>query len=523
MTRRVARRSVVALLVLVAVTGVTTAAPPDPATDRIGWERGYWHNETIAIGDDPSDETLRAATARAMARVEVLRDAEFDADVGVDVVDRSSLDDGGGSGDGSPTSNVSGPMDGSGRANISGAANASNASEWNNQVWEALFIVGEDRDISDLLTSTTRSAVGGFYSQGGGGNVSLVSDGEDGLDETTLIHELVHALQDQRFNLSDPSFDPEVQDRQLANRGMLEGEANYVQRRFERRCERDWQCARPDDGGGSGSSGGSSPENMGVFVTLFQPYSDGPAYVHHLVEREGWSAVDRLFRDPPTTSETIIHRKRYDRVPMQVTDRSSEDWRLFPDQGIDGYDVAGEASIFAMFWYQSAPTLGKGLDVIDTRGFRRADAGEYDTYDYTSQPSVGWGNDRIYPYRNGERRGYVWATTWDTQRDAEEFHGAYLRILQGHDAEQLGDGVWRIPNGSFEDAFRVTRRGRNVTIVNAPAVEELEEIRPAPSNVSTGAPGETDPSGGQDLAGRWTLVALAALLLVAVSRRARRR
>ncbi|MDX1748601.1 MAG: hypothetical protein R3324_21930, partial [Halobacteriales archaeon] len=38
------------------------APPPDPETDRLGWENGYWYNESITVdqSDGLSDEELDA-------------------------------------------------------------------------------------------------------------------------------------------------------------------------------------------------------------------------------------------------------------------------------------------------------------------------------------------------------------------------------------------------------------------------------------------------------------------------------
>jgi hypothetical protein len=69
-------------------------------------------------------------------------------------------------------------------------------------------------------------------------------------------------------------------------------------------------------------------------------------------------------------------------------------------------------------------------------------------------------------------------TKWDTERDAEQFERAYVEMLRGHDAERVGPRTWVIPDGPFEDAFHVVRRGQQVTITNAPEVGDLADVRP---------------------------------------------
>jgi hypothetical protein len=134
-----------------------------------------------------------------------------------------------------------------------------------------------------------------------------------------------------------------------------------------------------------------------------------------------------------------------------------------------------------MFWYQARTT---GADTINPQSISDTE-GPYDIYNYDAEPSAGWGNDRLYPYQQGSgsdaEYGYVWVTEWDTEEDAREFQRAYRAILEGHDAEQRAENTYVIPDGGFEDAFRVTRSGTRVTIVNGPTTEAIDDIRPQQS------------------------------------------
>ena len=143
---------------------------------------------------------------RASARLEVLRDREFNGTVPVEVIDRETY--------GNQT-----------RGNTSDDYRA-----WNNQVWEALFIVGEDEDVQQLLhdTSTAATTGGCFFVED---EIKIITDDPDdvSIDRGTLVHELVHAQQDQYVNLSSARFNPNTQDEQLATTGLIEGEANYLE------------------------------------------------------------------------------------------------------------------------------------------------------------------------------------------------------------------------------------------------------------------------------------------------------
>ena len=133
-------------------TGVTTApasqilqqsAPADPPNDTIGWERGYWHNESVDVdqSDGLSDAELEAYVARATARVEYLRDREFTDPVPVEVISRERY-----------------------RARQPANNSSATFNRWNDLVWEALFIVGESTGSERAIGDTLGSSVAGFYS-----------------------------------------------------------------------------------------------------------------------------------------------------------------------------------------------------------------------------------------------------------------------------------------------------------------------------------------------------------------------
>lgn len=118
---------------------------------------------------------------------------------------------------------------------------------------------------------------------------------------------------------------------------------------------------------------------------------------------------------------------------------------------------------------------------------------EFDRFNYGSDPSTGWANDRVFPYRketaNETQFGYVWVTAWDTESESTEFKAAYLEILDAQDATQTGNQTWVVENGRFADAFRVVLQGKRVVIVNGPTVETLDALRPG----LTGRQPETTP------------------------------
>ena len=428
----------IALAVLLVLAGCTAplGSGSAPFGDPKGWENGYWYDDPLRVTtEDGLNESEReAVVARTMARVERIRDLEFRKSVPVEVISRSEY------------------------RNRSGGPSAGQGNEtyqaWNDQVWEALFLVGEDRRFSEVYGDLLGTSVQGYYSPNRDKIVIVSSSETPMVDRKTLAHELVHALQDQHFTFGPAA---ETQDRQLATDGLTEGDANLVMDIYEQRCSGDWRClSRPQQGGTS--AGGDFP--AGVFLAIYQPYATGPAFVAALCDRGGWAAVDAAYGQFPASTEQVIHPEQYpDEEPVEVTlpDRSRNGWKRFDISPVA--DTVGEASIYAMM-------RANGQISGQSR------------YNYTHPVSTGWAGDAVYPYRNDGQYGYVWRTAWDSEADAREFLAAYRGILRQHGATRDGN-VYVVPDSDpFGDAFRVTRSGSTVTVVNAPTRDALSDIHP---------------------------------------------
>lgn len=438
--------------------------PPDPETDRLGWEDGYWHNETLSV--DPSDglneSELAAVVARGKARVEAIRGLEFEEPVPVEIIDRETFRD--------RTTSRSDPTD---------------AQRLHQDVkFEALFLMGEGEDAVTQQSKNTAENVQGYYEPD---NHSITIVSESGaplyMNEVTLAQELFHAVQEESFEVSERR--PDTEEAHNAYMGIVEGDGNYVDYLYENRYEAD--LVRPPSVDGGGGGGGST--NVGMLALRLQPYSDGPPFVDGIREEAGWEGVNAVYDSPPASTEQTIHPGKYpdeEPEPVTIVDRSSEEWTI-PDQGGGvNYASFGEAGLYVMLWYPShleaQSSQGSPEVIIPYDHFYRTEE-SIDLYNYSHPISSGWAGDRLYPYvRNDSAEtgetGYVWRIRWDSAADAEQFRSAYLDLLEYHGATSVNEQSYRIEDGAFEDAFRVDRSGETVTIVNAPTVDDIEDVRP---------------------------------------------
>ena len=430
--------------------------PADPDNDTVGYWDGYWYDDDINVtqADGLTDDELEEWTARSMARVEYIRGLPFEDEVDLDILTREEY--------------VEEFLEDPEREQTE------EYWDWNSMVWRAMFVVGDDADLEEEFDTVRGEAVGGLYDPEDE-RIVLISDDPDDLvvDNSTLMHEYLHALQDQHYNLTQEYLQPPTQDQQLARNGLIEGDAVYLEEVYAEYCETEWDCVEvPDDEE-------EEPEepaefNLGLWVTIFQPYSDGPQYVAEILETEGQEGLDERFDDPPATSSEIIHPKLEGELPepMEFEDTAQNGWSTF-DEGEDGADRLGEASIYAMFWYQ---TIEHDIGIIDLDAFFQPD-GEYQTYNYVSPVSDGWTNDVIVPYERDGELGYVWQTQWETEEDAELFKAAHEAVLQGHGATEAGPNTWINSDDSFPGAYHLDRDGTTVTVIHGPEVATIEDLR----------------------------------------------
>lgn len=157
----------------------------------------------------------------------------------------------------------------------------------------------------------------GFY-EPKDGTMYLASDLRGKEAQATLAHELVHALQDQKWDLrSRSTYRPGKGDETLALAALAEGDATSLMMDVimleQGRTALDLSEDLLRELMKSSASTGDVQNVPHILRTsLIAPYVDGLAFVHALRRKGGWGAVDRAWDRLPKTTEQILHVEKWE-------------------------------------------------------------------------------------------------------------------------------------------------------------------------------------------------------------------
>lgn len=221
----------------------------------------------------------------------------------------------------------------------------------------------------------------GFY-EPNNGTMYLASELRGVEAEATLAHELVHALQDQNWDLKSRSkYRPGHGDETMALAALAEGDAtsamfDYVMKPDKTALDMPEEMMR-DLMRSSMNTGTAQSVPHILKTTLVSPYVDGLAFVHALRRKGGFEAVNRAWARPPMTTEQILHVDKWEKneaaiaVPAPSMSALGEGWKT------DDEDTFGELGL--------GLALGEWIDAEDAR-----------------KMATGWGGDRSAMFSKGE-------------------------------------------------------------------------------------------------------------------------
>ena len=227
----------------------------------------------------------------------------------------------------------------------------------------------------------------------------------------TLAHELTHALQDQNFGLARlDELSATCQDeRAEALLSLTEGDAVETQIRWAS------QELSPDEINQLQREANSFPPPPASIPRFVQqmflfPYGPGQAFVEALLARGGEKAVNSAFRNPPVSTEQILHPNRYPSDVPQAVEIADLSRRLGPGWTLLDQEEVGEG------WLQLLLELR-----LPTRESEDA--------------AAGWDGGLMRAWSKGSETAVLIRTVWDTERDATEFAATMGGWIESQAAE----------------------------------------------------------------------------------------
>ncbi len=286
------------------------------------------------------------------------------------------------------------------------------------RVLSAFGLIPTDLDLRALYLDLYTEQIAGFYDTETE-DMYVISTGKrlNALGELTYAHEVTHALQDQHYDLDRLSkpYENKNDDTLLAITALIEGDAVALQNEYlisKPALIGRIQDAFEEEQVSSEKLGNAPPI---ISESLLFPYDAGARFVTSLRRNGAWRTVDAAYKDPPKSTEQILHPEKY-------TNRDAPTSVTVPDLGAvlgDGWAKL-ETNLFGEF--QTRVLLEGQLDDAVAR-----DAAE------------GWDGDQFVLWGKGEEDVVVWQTVWDSEEDAEQFTDA----LRDYDEARF--------DASFED------------------------------------------------------------------------
>lgn len=316
-------------------------------------------------------------------------------------------------------------------------------------LYRAIGIIPESFDYKQGILDLYLEQLGGYYDPDA---KHFVMAGwlPPAFQTSIAVHELTHALQDQYYNLTT-FIDQKnhTSDELLARSALVEGDATAVMLDYARHLGRMGPIRHEQNvdavifqnvlGSGIFKQGGGVPQSL--YAMLIFPYTSGLRFVHSVLQESDYEGLERVFLNPPRSTEEILHPEKYRAKQPDFTIPSIESLTKSGERVIFS-DVVGEFGVSAslMLWLKDKKEL--------------------------REVSAGWGGDRIALLQDGATgtRRILWWSLWDTESDAVDFYKAFQGSLEQRFGLMLKDGMgeFSAPTESIFAKPSLTRNGQMV-------------------------------------------------------------
>jgi hypothetical protein len=321
---------------------------------------------------------------------------------------------------------------------------------------QALDMDAGNTDLRESEIDSMVKSVLGFYDQNSKQLVIVTDRAQMGVtDKITYAHEFTHSLQDQHYNLTALFARAEGNsDYQMALKGLVEGDATltmglYARKNLTAMDMANYQMEQFQSIDLSGAlTGGALVESATYF-----PYQEGAQFVALLYQNGGWSTVNAAFKNPPRSTEQVLHPERY------LSGDAPKSIQL-PKLHLNGWHSIAEDTLGELYL---RIYLEHKLDIAQA-----------------IPAAAGWGGDRYQVLGDDQGRlALALQTTWDTPAEAREFfdtYSAFVVALAGGNPQVLQADPTRMRWQLAGRQFYLSLAGKQVLALHAPDEATLDAL-----------------------------------------------
>ncbi|RME02530.1 MAG: hypothetical protein D6805_09605 [Planctomycetota bacterium] len=305
----------------------------------------------------------------------------------------------------------------------------------------AFGLIEHKTNLRQVLVQFYKHNTGGFYDPTTK-KLFIIQESTHSRGSAVILHELTHALQDQHFNLYPlQRFFQNNDDQSAALSALVEGDATFTMfyprighnLAAQKNLTRTFQLSAE-----LGKEFNPATKNVPAIIqdTILFNYSQGLRFAIALHKKGGYRQINQAFRDPPASTEQILHPEKYLAAkrdepvvvklpPLRAFFPPKKGWRrvLKNTMGELGIQILLREHLAYKKLKKLGPLWRLARKYTLLRGLGRT-AMKLWTRKRISQAAAGWGGDQYAVFHNPRTKqtSLLWYTYWDSPKDAREFY-----------------------------------------------------------------------------------------------------
>jgi hypothetical protein len=273
------------------------------------------------------------------------------------------------------------------------------------RTYKRFGLIPDTLNLRAFMVALLTEQIAGYYDPST--KVLYVVEGADpALTDMTVTHELVHALQDQYFNLDSLQKLKGNNDRQVAAQSLFEGQAIFEQmsamigaRALTTALPGTWDRVRDLIRQGNESMPLFSRAPFVIQETLLFPYLSGAEFIRRAKEKRPNA---NLLQNVPASTEQVIHPERFFEThddPTDITLPPPRVGKVAYENNLGEFET--RLLLYEHLKDQSASVRG----------------------------AAGWDGDRYQLIDLGRGEALAWLSIWDSSVNAAEFRDVFDAAL----------------------------------------------------------------------------------------------